>query len=156
MQTKRNGTETESKKEEGRNHIIYIRKKKSLPSDGRQGFFSAGHPSDVHIVVRRLFRLRTVVLNIVRALDFLIVVLLVLLILGQIVDLDVDLDEIADLLRIKRNRIEKIAVGFVNADHGVGKSRRILLFDLLLQLRGQIVKTCYKMFLICHVSQTMS
>lgn len=41
MQTKRNGTETESKKEEGRNHIIYIRKKKSLPSDGRQGFFSA-------------------------------------------------------------------------------------------------------------------
>lgn len=39
MQTKRNGTETESKKEEGRNYIIYIRKKKSLPSvDGRDFF----------------------------------------------------------------------------------------------------------------------
>ena len=41
MQTKRNGTETESKKEEGRNHIIiYGRKNPCRPMDGRD-FFSA-------------------------------------------------------------------------------------------------------------------
>ena len=50
MQTKRNGTETESKKEEGRNHIIiYGRKNPCRPMDGRDFF----RPTPVRCPYRR-------------------------------------------------------------------------------------------------------
>ena len=104
------------------------------------------------VIVRHLLPTGSFIADLLSTAQFVVEIVLVVVIVVHIVDFHVDFDHIAHLVGLERHDIKKVAVGFVDTHHSLGKARGIQLSDLILQFGCEVVEARHQMFFSCFFS----
>ena len=124
-------------------YISSKKREKSLSEDRLFFFTILGNFLDVEvrIIICRLI-VRIIVSQLVCTLQIVVVVILIVIIGWSLVNLNINLHEVANLLSLERYCKEEVAIWLVDTHHEVGISEWVCSLNRLLQLQRQIIKTC--------------